>query len=125
MNLDGVAQILQEQALGRPGQSLFVDFLPADKDGILLRQPSTGSLIDHELPGYTKTSFMLIVRGNGREKCKKLILDAMQALTISGKTVAGMHINYMRPRTEPLAFPLSAGNKVEYSTNIDCCYVMM
>lgn len=125
MNLEGVAQILQAAGVGVPGQTIFVNFMPADKKGMLLRQGFGGTPIDPELPGYRKSSFMLIVRDKQYQAGKALIDAAMASLTLEDVSAGGMKINYMRPRNEAFVYQPSPGSNIEFTTNIDCSYVIL
>lgn len=125
MNLLGVVDILESAGVAQTGDSLFINFMPTDRMGILLRDPFGGTKIDHELPGYRATSFMLVVRHSEYTTAETLMKDAVTALTMEGKVAGGMKINYMRPRTEPLVYQPSPANNVEMITNIDCSYVLL
>jgi hypothetical protein len=125
MNLEGVVEILEAQGVATPGKDLFINFMPADKVGLLLRPPFGGTPIDHELPGYRSTSFMLVVRHPNPSLGKELMAAATAALTIDNAVAGNMRINYMRPRTEPLVYQPSAGGNIELITDIDASYVLL
>lgn len=125
MNLEGVAQILEQAGVAVQGENLFINFMPTDTTGILLRDPFGGTPIDHELPGYRRTSFMLIVRLPEYQAARELMSAAVDALTMQGRETGGMRINYMRPRSEPQTYQPSPGGLIEMITNIDCSYVLM
>lgn len=125
MNLEGIVDILESAGVATAGETMFINFMPTDKMGILLRDPFGGTKIDYELPGFTSTSFMLVVRHKSYAVGEALIKDAMAALTMEGKTAGGMRINYMRPRTTPLKYQPSIANNIEMITNFDVCYVLL
>jgi hypothetical protein len=125
MNLEGVAEILDSAGVAMMGTSLFINFMPTDYEGVLLRDPFGGTPIDHELPGYRATSFMLIVRKKDYVVAKDIMQQAVEALTLSDLQAGGMQINYMRPRGEPVAYQPSPGGLIEMITNIDCSYVLL
>lgn len=125
MNLEAIAARLEAQSLGVRGTSIYIHFMPADATGILLRDPTSGTKIDYELPGYRKTSFQLIVRNKAFVEGKTLINAAAAALTLGEALLPNMAIKYMRPTHEPISFPLSAGNNNEFVVNIDACYVIV
>lgn len=125
MNLEGIVEILEASDVAKAGESLFINFMPTDRYGVLLRDPFGGTPIDHELPGMRETYFMLIVRHNDPNTAKALMAAAMEALTLQLVEQGGMHINYMRPRTDPLMYQPSIGDNIEMITNIDVSYVML
>lgn len=125
MNLEGVVEILEAAGVATPGRDLFINFMPADKVGVLLRPPFGGTPIDHELPGYRSTSFMLVVRHPNPTVGKTLMADATAALTMDNAIAGAMHINYMRAQTEPQIYQPSAGGNIELITNIDASYVLL
>ena len=64
MNLMPLITLLQTSGLGVPGQTIFLNMMPAEADSaILLRNPLSGTKIDYELPDYYRSQFQLIVRG--------------------------------------------------------------
>ena len=125
MNLEGVAAILEAGKVAVSGKNMFINFMPTEYEGILLRHPFGGTPIDHELPGYRSTSFMLIVRMKNYSQARDIMTKAVNAVTLEGVEAGGMQINYMRPRAEPLVYQPSAGGLVEMITNIDCSYVLL
>lgn len=125
MNLAGMAEILENAGVGVRGRTIFVNNMPADAPTAVLLRPSFGGTpIDHELPGFVKGSFMLIVRAKRYEEGETLMKAAMTALTRQDEfTDAGMRVNYLRPQHEPLVYAPSRGGLVEFTTDIDACYV--
>jgi len=126
MNLMPLANLIQDNGLGRQGETLFVHMLPAEAErGILLRTPLSGTPIDYELPGYYKAQFQLIVRipAADYEAGEQLVNDVIASLTMSETQVEEVFFNYSRPRTKPTPFPLSKGNLIEFNVMFDCCFV--
>lgn len=126
MNLMPFVNLLAAKGLGKAGSTLFINMMPAECEaGILLRNPLTGSPIDYELPGRFDTSFQVIVRGHSYADCETLITKAIDLLTISmdGTVVDNMTFTYCRPRTEPMSYPLSRGNLLEFNVWFDCVFV--
>lgn len=125
MNLEALAGLIQQAGLGVPGQSLFVEHLPETvKQGVLLIGPSTGTRIDYEVIGYYKTNFQVIVRAPNYLAGDQLSKQIMNALTVAKHEIApGYFVNYMRPRHEPVVYPISEGGHLEFSVNYDVCYI--
>lgn len=124
MNLLPLAELLQANKIGTMGKTIYINMLPIDvPNAILLRNGLSGTLIDHELPGYTKTQFQVIVRAPGYQQGYDLMERVTNAITLNNETVGIYHFNYCRPHTEPVVFPLSAGNLLEFSVHFDVsCY---
>jgi hypothetical protein len=127
MNLRPIVTMLEDAGLGAAGRTIFVNMMPAEcEDGILVRQYFGGTKIDHELPGYRKTTFMLICRSKDYERAETLIEQAVTALTIKEETERdGIVWKFMRPDTEPFVYPLSVGGLLEFQVNIDAAYVLV
>lgn len=124
MNLLPLAQRLQASNVGTMGKNIYINMLPIDVSlAVLLRNSLTGTEIDYELRGYSKTHFQAIVRAPSYPQGEALMNKLTAALTLSDTTVDTYHFNYCRPRTEPVVFPLSEGNLLEFSVYFDVsCY---
>ncbi len=123
MNLMPVAERLESATLGVRGKTIFINMIPAEAPkGILLRNDLRGTHIDHELPGYYKGFFQLIVRAPNYTAGEELIKEAIAALTVVETQVGTQHFRYIRPKTLPVVFPLSKGALLEFSVHMDCCF---
>lgn len=124
MNLIPLVEHLQAKKIGTMGKTLYVNMLPIGvPQAVLLRNSLTGTEIDHELPGYSKTQFQAIVRAPSYPQGEQLMEKLTTALTLSDEKLGQYHFNYCRPRTEPVVFPLSEGNLLEFSVYFDVsCY---
>lgn len=137
MRLEGLAALLQDANLGKPGVDLFCYYMPDDvRQGIVLRIGLIGSPIDHELPGYRpQGTFQLITRAQTFDKAFDLAEAAAAVLTLvneplgtaatNGEAVSAYHVNYSRARHEPIVYPRSAGGNLEASINFDINYVVL
>lgn len=124
MNLRPLANILVAQNIGVLGETIFFNMMPADaENAILLRNPLSGTKINYELRGFYKTEFQLIVRGHSYQDTEAKINQIIAALTMNSRQVEDHFFNYCRPRTEPVAFPLSNGNLLEFNVQFDVCFV--
>lgn len=123
MNLLPLATELQAKKIGTMGKTVFINMLPIDVPlGVLLRNSLSGTEIDYELPGYFRTDFQVIVRAGSYQAGEALMEKVFNALTFSDRQLGDMHFNYMRPRTEPVVFPLSEGNLLEFSAYFDVSF---
>lgn len=124
MNLLPLVEHLQAKKVGTAGKTLYINMLPIDVPlAILLRNSLTGTLIDYELPGYSKTQFQAIVRAPSYPQGESLMEKLTTNLTLSEVKIGPYFFNYCRPRTEPVVFPLSEGNLLEFSVYFDVsCY---
>lgn len=124
MNLLPFADHLQFAGVGTQAVDIFINSFPANrKDGILLRLRPAGVSFDHDLPGYLKGSFQLIVRGADFAQTQTKANAAVKALTLGKTTLGGLRVNYARPTVLPTPFPLSQGGLTEFSTDIEFCVV--
>ena len=125
MNLMPLADLLEGAGVGVKGSSLFVNQMPpAAERAVMLRSPLAGSKINYELPGFYQTEFQVIARSHSFDDGDALIREAMDALLIEFETdIDTMRVNYCRPATEPVTYPLSLGNLLEFSVRFDICFV--
>lgn len=123
MNLIALLNILAEKKLGVVGESLFVHSMPLQaRKAIMLRQNLTGTPIDHELPGFYKSSFQVIVRTSGYKEGETFAKQVMDALTLSEAQIGDMYVRYCRPVATPVPFPMSDGNLIENNIQMSICF---
>lgn len=123
MNLMPLVELLAGAGFGVKGENIFLNMMPIGaEDGILLRSPLQGTPIDYELPGYFRASFQLIVRGRDYGVVEARTRSAVDTLTLAEMPLDTVHFIYSRPRTEPVSFPLSKGNLLEFSVEFSCRY---
>ncbi|HEO0817036.1 minor capsid protein [Acinetobacter baumannii] len=123
MNLLPLATELQTKKIGTMGKTVFINMLPIDVPlGVLLRNSLSGTEIDYELPGYFRTEFQVIVRAGSYPAGEALMDKVFNTLTLNDRQLGNMHFNYIRPRTEPVVFPLSDGNLLEFSAYFDVSF---
>lgn len=123
MNLIPFADILQDDGLGIQGQDIFIFMIPMEATrGLLLRNKLRGTHIDYELPGFHKTFFQLIARAPAYQEGEQLIESAIVSLTMMEKQLSGMYVRYCRPKTMPVAFPLSDGNLIEFGVDFEIAF---
>lgn len=123
MDLMPIANKLEFEGLGVQGKSLFINFMPMEaKKAIMLRSPLTGVDIDHELPGYFRSPFMVVVRSPEYTSALELMREVMLALTIYNQDLDGMSVKHMYPTTLPISFPVSDGNFYEVQVNFHTAF---
>lgn len=126
MNLNSIAEYLTGETDLAIGRTLFSHFLPADVTvGVMLRNTPVGTQINPEVPDLRKAPFQVIVRDTDFAHGAARADEISKVLNFLEKELTGMATKYMRPRTEPYAYPLSAGNLWEFMVNFDCCYVVL
>lgn len=123
MNLLPLAQKMETDGLGVLGETIFINMIPAEcHRGILLRNPLRGTAINYELPGYYKAKFQLIARAQDYTQGDTLINAAFVSLTLSNVTLGPMALQFMRPITKPVVFPLSKGNLLEFAADFETVF---
>lgn len=124
MNAMPLIERLQAAGVGTSGTSLFLNMMPTECElGVLLKPPLTGTKIDYELPGFFKTSLQVVARSHDYSTGLALCKQAVAALLITTDTVVGpMTIRFLRPKHQPVAFPLSEGNFIEFNVSMEVCY---
>lgn len=124
MNAMPLIERLQTAGIGIPGTSLFLNMMPTECElGVLLKPPLTGTKINYELPGYFKTGLQVVARSHDYAQGLDLVKRAVAALLIKTEEQVGpMLIRYLRPRHQPVAFPLSEGNFIEFNVQMEICY---
>lgn len=124
MNLMPVAQYLQTEGFGTLGLTIFLNHLPADAtEAILIRPRLIGAKMDHDLPGYLKFEFQVIVRGKTYAATQTKAIQVAKKLKMAATTLGTWHVNYLRPAHVPVGYPISLGELVEFNTDIETCIV--
>jgi hypothetical protein len=125
MNLLPLVSHIEAANLGTRAKTIFVNQMPIEcTSGILLRGMLAGTKVDHELPGYYKTKFQLVVRANGYDTGNALANSVVSALTVNNTQIGEMFFKYMRPCTMPVVFPISKGNLLEFAVEFDVAFVI-
>lgn len=126
MRLSTIAKYLEQEGAGAQGKTIFINHLPAQVPiGILLREGYGGTPINHELPGYRRADFMVVVRGSNYDSCQALIEQVMTTLNFEDIEFDGLLFRYLRPATEPVVYPLSVGGLYEFVVQFDAVYVIV
>jgi len=97
----------------------------AENEGVTLLADLSGVLVDHELPGYEKGQFQVIVRAKDFRQGGVLAKRVMALLTFQNVDIAPtVKVNFVRPRHQPLPFQKSKGGFHEFSINFNYCAVI-
>lgn len=126
MNLESLAEYLEQKGYGKRGKDIFAFNMPAAAEtGILLMNPLSGTPIDHYLPGYRKGRFEIVVRALSYSDGFNLAQCLSDELTIVAETeMTGMQVKNILPRHDPVVFPNSKGDNLEFSVAFDATYVL-
>lgn len=121
MNIDDLADRLEKEGI----TNVYVHYMPEEiTQGVLLL--SNDDPIDPEIPNYRPdASIQAVIRHTKHGPGFALANRVIGILTITGEQTANMMVNYCRPRHEPVVFPRSAGDLLEWSVNFDANYVKL
>lgn len=123
-----IANYLAANGHGRSsgsGRNIFVNHLPAAINaGVMIRQDYEGVSYQHELPGYFKAAFQVIVRNPDYVAGQTLAENIAVTLNKERVVIGTMNVKYIRPIQKPIVFPASEGDYLEFSTYFDVCYSM-
>jgi hypothetical protein len=126
VKFEPIVSLLESAGLGTAGRDIFINFIPENVSGILLREDFGGTKPDHYLPGYIQTTFWLIARGTEFVTVKTQIEAAVLGLWEAsryGVTVDSTTFKYIRPRVNPFPYAPSPGQNIEFGSKMECCYV--
>lgn len=103
-----------------------VFYMPEDfSEGVVLLPDLTGALIAHEMPGFRKGRFQVIVRAPNHISGEALADDMVRKLTMLNVEIhPTVLVNYIRARHDPIPYQKSKGGYFEFSTNFDFCAVL-
>lgn len=123
MDLTPVADRLEETGVGTKGKDVFINMIPSEAPvGVLLRNKLQGTKIDHELPGYYKAPFQVIVRCKTYLDGEALMSAVYSALTLQETQLGPMYVRRMLPLTLPVTFPISKGNLIELAADFEVVF---
>lgn len=121
---DVAAQLLQDNQLGVPGTSLFINFVPDEvQQCVLVLDSLEPAIRDENLPGYMKKDFQVIVRDTSYNSALTIAKKAIDALNLHRVTVNGIYVIRMRASHDPIVFPVPDSDIVEVSVNMRAIFV--
>lgn len=115
-----IANMLYEGGFGSPGVDIFTNFMPYDAVGILILPKMGGDAISQDTAGFRSGGFQVVTRVEDYDD--SLILRVSKALTVHNLTTDNFDIKFIVPRHEPICYPVTEGNNIEYSVNFDTKY---
>lgn len=115
---------IKASPIGSDGISAFFNFIPESaRVAIMIDTPIPGFEIDPELPGYYNDVIEVVVRHTDPQRGFLLCQRAMQVLNVVNCQIGDYHFNYVRPISEPSAYPLSQGGLLEFAVRFEfSCY---
>lgn len=121
MNLKPFYDLLKSKL--PPNEVLFMYHMPETvKRGILVLHSLTGARFDNDINGYKKAKFQLIIREVDFQSGYALAKQAMTALKVERVTQGLAYFHFINPLHDPVAFPKSAGDFIEFSVNFETIY---
>lgn len=126
MNLTSIAKYAQSRGLGMMGVDIFVNEMPTDTPGILIRSGYVGTPINHYLPGFREGSELRIaVRSKDYAAGYELAWKVLNQLTVTRDTqLDGMLMKQLLPEADPRLFRRTAGGYLEWEVEFTGAYVM-
>lgn len=94
-----------------------------DVEAILLLHSMSGVRLDANLPGYKKGKLQAIIRSDNFESgyaIAKSVIDAFKV--VKSRTIGSVYLHFVEPLQDPVAFPKSKGNFIEFSVNFTTAY---
>lgn len=119
-----LAGILKSSRVGFDHMPVFFNFIPEDVNvAAMIDTPIPGYEIDPDLPGYYNDITEVVIRHVDPEKGFDLCRATMSVLNVINQQHGGYHFNYVRPVSEPTAYPLSNGGMREFAMRFEfSCY---
>ncbi|WP_374335527.1 minor capsid protein [Methyloversatilis sp.] len=104
------------------GRNLFVNQMPADIEGILLKESYAGTEIDPYMPNMRRGNFQLVARGRDYAATKQLIESVASTLNMQERNFAQIRIKTCVQMSEPVSFMISEGGMTEFSVKFFAVY---
>lgn len=117
-----IANLLQAQAVGTPGTSIFEGYLPDDPDACLAIFDTGGLPPDRDLPVADPT-FQVLVRSTSLPLVRAKVDAVVTALhQLSNESLGGTHYYYIFLMGEPAHIGRDQKGRDEYSINFVAKY---
>jgi hypothetical protein len=121
--IEAFRDVIEAFALGKSGEGLFIMYMPAQcRNGILIRPPIAGVKIDQGLPGFRRSEYKVIVRGDSYTAVGELAELLIQSLSVKQVYFDRFYVRYVHPATEPIFYPRGDSGLFEASMSFEVCY---
>ena len=118
-----VKEIRDEVSRLFPALQVFAYNMPVDiKRGVLVVANMPAD-IHQDIYGYRIGEFTIVVRDSDYESGIDIATQISSALTGEGLTISGVYFMFIRAKHEPMVFPRSEGNGLEFSVSFQCRFV--
>jgi hypothetical protein len=122
-HLKDLSDYLEIQGTVEQGNTMFLHTMPPEVNkAVMLRVPLGGTSIDHELRGYFKTSYQLIVRHTQVQPGFDLANSLLKKLFFSEKQLNNIYVKFSRPKHQPVMYRRSESGNFEFSVNFEICF---
>lgn len=122
MNIVPFAQNLQAELPDEAANTFVLHMPETVQRGILLLHNLNGAKLYPSLPGYKKAKFQAIVRERDFQSGYDLAKQVMAALEVSRKVIGPLYVHHTTPLHDPVSFPVSKGDYIEFSVNFMTVY---
>ncbi len=102
---------------------VFAYNMPAELKSAILVVSWVPAEIHPDIYGYRIGEFTVVVRDPNYETGIALSKEIGDALTGEGQTLSGVYFMFIRAKHEPMVFPRSEGNGVEFAVNYQCRFI--
>ncbi len=120
MNLDPFADEL-ETVVSVP---VFVWHMPEGINvGVLLLHNLGGARLSPDLPCFKRGKFQAIVRHTNYQEGYALAKQVLTGLTLGRKELGSLTVKHSTPIHDPVTYPVSKGDLIEFSVNFETVYV--
>lgn len=120
------ASLIQAAGLGTEGVDLFIGTIPADvTEGVMLRDPLSGAMIDEAMKGFTNVEFQVVVRSVDPDAAFDKALAISAVLRKNYVNAPGVYIRRMRACTLPSQYPKGDADEIETSVRIFCAFALL
>jgi hypothetical protein len=124
--------ILVAARLGQPGRDLFCHQMPGEiTKAVVIMGDLAGTEIDHELPGWRMGQVQVIVRDDNHAAGTRRSRAVMDALTLGERLLpaaggaGAIRLVRLRPIHDPIVYPRSEGDVMEFSMNFDGAWIVV
>jgi len=125
VSLEELATHLQTAGVGTVGKTIFAYHMPENPAIAIVFLPELeGAMIHEDLPNYRTEIFRVIVRHNNHVAGLALANQVSNALDLHNTVVGTTTYKRLRPTTDPIPFPVSEGDRIEFLVSMWAAYVI-